>query len=70
MDQHTEGTMDTREIIKGKLRECFNGKIVRKDLTKKIKEGANVVYFRTRLSKIITAPNLPSKSVHRVRIIS
>ena len=42
MDQHTEGTMDTREIIKGKLRECFDGKIVRKDLTKKIKEGANV----------------------------
>ena len=42
MDQQTEGTMDTREIIKGKLRECFDGKIVRKDLTKKIKEGANV----------------------------
>ena len=42
MDQHTEGTMDTREIIKGKLREHFDGKIVRKDLTKKIKEGANV----------------------------
>ena len=39
MDQHTEGTMDTREIIKGKLRECFDGKIVRKDLTKKIKKG-------------------------------
>ena len=31
-----------REIIKGKLRQCFDGKIVRKDLTKKIKEGANV----------------------------
>ena len=42
MDQHIEGTMDTREIIKGKLREHFDGKIVRKDLTKKIKEGANV----------------------------
>ena len=42
MDQRTEGTMDTREIIKGKLREHFDGKIVRKDLTKKIKEGANV----------------------------
>lgn len=42
MDQNTEGTMDTREIIKGKLREHFDGKIVRKDLTKKIKEGANV----------------------------
>ena len=42
MDQHTEGTMDTREIIKNKLRQNFDGKIVRKDLTKKIKEGANV----------------------------
>lgn len=45
MDQHTEGTMDTREIIKGKLRECFDGKIVRKNLTKKIKEGANVPVY-------------------------
>lgn len=42
MDQLTEGTMDTRETIKDKLRQCFDGKIVRKDLTKKIKEGANV----------------------------
>ena len=32
----------TREIIKEKLRQCFDGKVVRKDLTKKIKEGANV----------------------------
>lgn len=31
-----------REAIKDKLREHFDGKIVRKDLTKKIKEGANV----------------------------
>ena len=46
MDRHIEGTMDTRGIIKGKLRECFDGKIVRKDLTKKIEEGVNVpVYF-------------------------
>ena len=37
--------MDTREIIKGKLRQCFDGKIVRKDLTKKIKEGANVPVY-------------------------
>lgn len=35
-------TQDTREIIKDKLRQNFAGKIVRKDLTKKIKEGANV----------------------------
>ena len=45
MDQLIEGTMDTREIIKGKLREHFDGKIVRKDLTKKIKEGANVPVY-------------------------
>ena len=31
-----------REEIKRKLREHFDGRIVRKDLTKKIKEGANV----------------------------
>lgn len=36
---------DTREIIKEKLREHFDGRIVRKDLTKKIKEGANVPVY-------------------------
>ena len=35
----------TREEIKGKLRQYFDGKIVRKDLTKKIKEGANVSVY-------------------------
>lgn len=40
-----ETTSDTREIIKGKLREHFDGRIVRKDLTKKIKEGANVPVY-------------------------
>lgn len=35
----------TREIIKDKLRQNFDGKIVRKDLTKKIKEGANVPVY-------------------------
>ena len=34
-----------REIIKGKLRQCFDGRTVRKDLTKKIKEGANVPVY-------------------------
>ena len=38
-------TQDTREIIKDKLRKNFAGKIVRKDLTKKIKEGANVPVY-------------------------
>lgn len=36
---------DTREILKDKLRQNFDGKIVRKDLTKKIKEGANVPVY-------------------------
>ncbi len=33
------------EVIKEKLRHSFEGKIVRKDLTKKIKEGANVPVY-------------------------
>ena len=37
-----EANFSVREIIKDKLRQNFDGKIVRKDLTKKIKEGANV----------------------------
>ena len=36
---------DSREIIKRKLRQYFDGRIVRKDLTKKIKEGANVPVY-------------------------
>ena len=35
----------TREVIRVKLREHFDGRIVRKDLTKKIKEGANVPVY-------------------------
>lgn len=38
-------TEDRREIIKQKLRQNFDGRIVRKDLTKKIKEGANVPVY-------------------------
>lgn len=34
-----------REVLRRKLREHFDGKIVRKDLTKKIKEGANVPVY-------------------------
>lgn len=45
MEQFAGGTEDTREVIKSKLRQCFDGKIVRKDLTKKIKEGANVPVY-------------------------
>lgn len=45
MEEINESMMDSREIIKEKLRACFDGKIVRKDLTKKIKEGANVPVY-------------------------
>ncbi len=41
----TTEIQDTRLEIKQKLREWFDGKIVRKDLTKKIKEGANVPVY-------------------------
>lgn len=40
-----EINVSTRETIKQKLRRSFDGKIVRKDLTKKIKEGANVPVY-------------------------
>ena len=36
---------DARAVIKNKLRQQFDGRIVRKDLTKKIKEGANVPVY-------------------------
>lgn len=38
-------SQSSREILKEKLRAHFDGKIVRKDLTKKIKEGANVPVY-------------------------
>ena len=44
MEQNA-ASVNTREEIKEKLRRNFNGKIVRKDLTKKIKEGANVPVY-------------------------
>lgn len=40
-----EETSDKNAIINRKLRRFFDGKIVRKDLTKKIKEGANVPVY-------------------------
>lgn len=44
MDEASKG-VNSREEIKEKLRQCFDGKIVRKDLTKHIKEGANVPVY-------------------------
>ena len=64
---------NNRETIKAKLRELFNGKIVRKDLTKKIKEGANVpVYvleFLLGQYCSIDDPDLIEKGVETVKRI-
>lgn len=38
-------TEDANAVINSKLRQVFDGRIVRKDLTKKIKEGANVPVY-------------------------
>ncbi|MCD8361395.1 MAG: protease Lon-related BREX system protein BrxL [Lachnospiraceae bacterium] len=44
MDEFTEKD-DARLVVKNKLRQYFDGRIVRKDLTKRIKEGANVPVY-------------------------
>ena len=44
MSEYSE-TDDRREIIKQKLRQYYDGRIVRKDLTKSIREGANVPVY-------------------------
>ena len=44
-NQYSPETDDVNEVIYQKLREYFDGKIVRKDLTKAIKEGANVPVY-------------------------
>ena len=38
-------TEDKRDEIKQKLRQYYDGRIVRKDLTKSIREGANVPVY-------------------------
>ena len=43
--EHSNETISSRDDLRLKLRESFDGKIVRKDLTKKIKEGANVPVY-------------------------
>lgn len=45
MTQNTSETGNIRDILKRKLREHFGTEIVRKDLTKKLKEGANVPVY-------------------------
>lgn len=45
MDEFNTSEVSPNEEINKKLRACFDGKIVRKDLTKSIKEGANVPVY-------------------------
>ena len=45
MQEMIQGQADLRQTIRKKLRQNFEGKIVRKDLTKRIKEGANVPVY-------------------------
>ncbi len=40
-----ESIENNREMLRSKLRQTFDGRIVRKDLTKHIKEGANVPVY-------------------------
>ena len=44
MDMYQEQD-DKWLVLRQKLRQYFDGRIVRKDLTKKIKEGANVPVY-------------------------
>ena len=47
MSEYIETTIteDANALLNSKLRQTFDGRIVRKDLTKKIKEGANVPVY-------------------------
>lgn len=45
MDEVVKTGESSRETVKEKLRQHFSGKIVRKDLTKSIKEGVNVPVY-------------------------
>jgi ATP-dependent Lon protease len=44
-NQYSPEIDDPNAVVNKKLREYFDGKIVRKDLTKKIREGANVPVY-------------------------
>ncbi len=70
MEQFTEGE-STREEIKNKIRQNFDGKIVRKDLTKKIKEGANVpVYVLSSCWVSIAAQTMKRSLIIRICRVS
>ena len=66
-------TQDRRQELKRKLRENYDGKVVRKDLTKKIKEGANVPVYVLEflLGQYCTADDdqIVEKGIERVKRI-
>lgn len=45
MELHSHDQESPNDVLNHKLRTCFDGRIVRKDLTKSIKEGANVPVY-------------------------
>ena len=45
MNEPVDISKDANAEFNEKLRKVFDGKIVRKDLTKKMKEGANVPVY-------------------------
>ena len=61
---------NSREIIKEKLRQTFDGRIVRKDLTKKIKEGANVPVYVLEflLGQYYESQEVPNSALHATRV--
>ena len=56
-----ETVVSSNNHLNDKLNEVFAGKIVRKDLTKKIKEGANVPVMCWSISLGCTVPRLKKK---------
>ena len=72
MNEFMDGE-SSRDVIKHKLRQYFDGKIVRKDLTKKIKEGANVPVYVLEflLGQYCSSddPNIIEEGVENVRHI-
>ncbi|MCR6544419.1 anti-phage BREX system Lon protease BrxL [Dehalobacterium formicoaceticum] len=59
------GQMDQNVGLNEKLNTYFPGRVVRKDLTIKIKEGANVPVFIIDSLKPIQMPNLDLAEIFR-----
>lgn len=65
-DLHMENaTEDKREEIKQKLRQYYDGRIVRKDLTKSIREGAMFRFMYWNISLDNTVIPMMTRSLKR-----